>query len=317
MYILSSLKLKKLDLLAMQVHTLDGNPAFCVVDDDDEVLQRLFDSIDSNRDGLLSCEEIISKFSELKPSSMSKNLNLLEKFEEELQNFCQAHGSGTMDLRQFKEIAMKVPRIHGQRMQWAFSLNLHSLLASKLLVGEFLDELSGICSMTEIELDTAITSFVDEAVEIIKRECRLLKEHDASPAGAAESALSKFAGPVGKFGDNRMFQEGLENQIGTPDPFILKGIIRDNVLADGSRNRSLTSNYRIVFCDLQEYARLLGNRFEYEYVADRGIKLKEEDVVENIPIFLLEVAKGLHPGIQGPSEAELKDLADNFKKLRE
>jgi hypothetical protein len=300
----------------MDLHKRDGNPAFCVVDDDDEVLQTLFNSIDSNQDGILSCDEIVSKFSDLKPSSMSKNLNLLEKFEDELQKFCRDKGSGSVDLKQFKEIAMKVPRIHGQRTQWALSLNLHSLLASKLLVGEFLDELSGIRSMTEMQLDTAITSFVNEAADIIKREWRLLKEHKVCPAGAAESALSKFAGPIGKFGDNGMFQEGLENQIGTPDPFILKGIIRDNVLADGSRNRSVTSNYRIVFSDLQEYARLLGNRLEYEYAADRGIKLTEQDVVGNIPIFLLEVAKGLHPGIQGPSEAELKDLADEFQMLR-
>ena len=293
---------------------------FSDVEDDDQVLQKLFDSIDRNKDGILSYDEIHEAFSILKPtaSRTSKNLALLEKFEAELQIFCQGQASGTLSPTQFKEIAMKVPRIHGQRILWAHSLNLSNLLASRLQVGDFLDELSGIRSMTEAELDAAIRVFCSDAASIIKQEWQSLKDTDSSPTdatSAAEAALGKFAGPIGKFGDNLMFQEGLENQIGAPDPFVLKGIFRDCVSAEGSTNVSRTSNYWIVYCDKQEYARLFGN--PSEYVRDENTKLKEKDMIENIPTFLIEVAKGLHPGIHGPSEAELKALEDDFKMLRE
>jgi hypothetical protein len=289
-----------------------GQPKFSEVDDDDEMLEAYFRSIDLDNDGKLSCDEIRIALCKLKTNSLSKTLDLLKNIEDEMLKF-NTYGY-VLDLKTFKEIAMKLPRVHGQRIQWARSLNLDSLLACRLKVGGFLDELSGIRGMTEGEIDTALGLFFKDVVDIVKYEWIILNESDRNHAETVDAVMSKFAGAIGKYGDTRMFQEGLENQIGSPDPFILKGIFRDNIFADNSKTRSKTSNYKIVFSDFQEYARLLGRSSEYV----RGVNtlLAERDMNENIPIFLMEVAKGLHPLIKGPREAELKDLEAEFKNLR-
>ncbi len=64
-------------------------------------------------------------------------------------------------------------------------------LASKLPGGEFLDELSGICSMTDLELDTIVSLYFNDVRKLIDREWLLLKEvYSVSAASnAAEAAL--------------------------------------------------------------------------------------------------------------------------------
>jgi hypothetical protein len=154
--------------------------------------------------------------------------------------------------------------------------------------------------------EEALDLFVKDLVSVVKSEWSLLKKTGSSGIGNLEvkEAMSKYAGTVGTFGDTEMFQDGLENQLGSPDPFILTGILRDNVLSDQSRERSITSNYKIVFSLVQKYARVLGNPFEYE--RGSSTKLEQKGMHEDIPNFLIEVAKGLHPKIEGPTETELK-----------
>jgi hypothetical protein len=91
-------------------------------------------------------------------------------------------------------------------------------------------------------------------------------------------------------------------------------------MAIGSEITKVTSNYKIRFSDKQEYARLFGHPDEYldTWWYDLGLKLSRDDWSTNkkIPIFLMEVAKGLRPNIKGPGEAELKELKDTFIDLR-
>ena len=190
-------------------------------------------------------------------------------------------------------------------------LNLHGRLAQLLRVGEPFDELSGIKSMNEAELDLVVAKFCADAGQALKEAWRKLNESQSEVIEPLQVALGKFMGTVGKFGDTGMFQEGLENQLGNPDPLMLKGLFRENVLADSSNLRALTSNYKIIFSTLQEY----------EYIdnwSQQNTKLKKVDWERNrnIPLFLVEIAKGKHPGIKGPREAELKDLEETFGTLR-
>jgi hypothetical protein len=128
-------------------------------------------------------------------------------------------------------------------------------------------------------------------------------------------AMAKFNGAVGSFGDVGMFYEGLESQIGMPDPLILKGLLRENVLGPDSNKKRISSNYMIVNSDKHEYARLLGHPAEYSKDENTVLCVTESD--HGIPIFFMEVAKGMHKGVGGPTENELMDLRPEFKELQE
>ena len=73
-------------------------------------------------------------------------LSLEFKNFETLKEMLRQSGQGitvTLDRKEFKEMLKKVPRVSGQRILWARSLNLDSLLACRLKVGDFLEELLG------------------------------------------------------------------------------------------------------------------------------------------------------------------------------
>ena len=284
------------------------------IEDGNEVIAHFFERIDSNRDGRLSWHEVKSALAACDDRFKMKLTDLLKKFEEDLHSITGAADGfhKSIDLTRFKDIVMKMPRIHGQRFLWVKSLNLNMLLARKLKIGDLFDELSGIKEMEEEELNTALKECFQDVESVVKSEWRLLKRSEIV-LEEVEAAISKYNGEVGSFGDTEMFQEGLDNQIGSPDPFILTGIFRENILSAQSRERSVTSNYEIVFSSMQEYARVFGNPLEYE--SDPSSKLK--DVNTEIPKFLVEVAKGKHPNVNGPTEAELKCLESEFRVLRE
>jgi hypothetical protein len=303
---------------------------FSEIEDGDQVIEAFFESLDRDKNGRLSWAEIKAALCEYERRSSVKLMDLLKNMEEVLNcdtdPNAQAGGlREELDLTRFKEIVKKVPRIHGERFQWVQSLNLNVLLARRLKLGNLFDELSGIRDMTQEEMDTALSSFFKDVVSAVNLELTELKKLGSNLSGfeKVEAAMSKYAGHVGTFGDTQMFQEGLENQIGSPDPFILKGIFRDNVLSEQAKERSLTTEYKIVYSSQQEFARVFGNPLEYErdppleYERDPSSTMKEEETAKDIPIFLMEVAKGLHPEIKGPTEAELKDLDTAFLELRE
>jgi len=295
----------------------NDNCAFSEKEDEEQVLQKFFKKIDTNGDEKLSHEEIMAA---LCSSDQQKSSDRLENLKAEL-NKCE---EANVTLEKFKEIARRMSIATGHRMRWADSLNLSGRLARLLDVGELFDEMSGVKLMKEeADVDKLLDRFFSEVRHVVKKELKKIKTESYTSVNLQPESISssKFAGVVGKFGDTGMFLEGLESQLGSPDPFILKGLLRENVMVEGSTNRKLTSNYKISFSDKQEYARVFGHPDEYLdewWCLDKSLKLSYRDWVENkdIPIFLLEVAKGLHPNIKGPSEAELKDLKDTFIDLR-
>ena len=279
--------------------------------DDDEVLLNFFRKIDTNGDGMISKEEI--EWALVKFKNRSNAVQGLEILMNKLSKFpCESECS--LNLKGFGEMVREIPRIHGQRIQWARSLHLDSVLARHLKVGSLFDELSGIMDMTETEVKIALEMFSKDVYVIIQKELTKLRNLGTEPEQAM-SAISKFSGGfTGKFGDTQMFQGGLESEIGSPDAMILKGILRENTLIDQScREKYRPSNYGIVTSDLVEYARVFGNPDEYGHSSNG--KLDQREKIDGIPNFLLEVARGLHEGVRGPSEAELKDLKLEFQRL--
>ena len=93
--------------------------------DDEEVVRNFFERIDLNKDGIVSADEIRSamevfKENETMVQGLETLLEELKKREEQGQN-------QFFDLASFGVIARELPRIHGQRVQWAKSLRLENV----------------------------------------------------------------------------------------------------------------------------------------------------------------------------------------------
>jgi hypothetical protein len=266
------------------------------------VLKKFFADIDKDQNAKLSSGEILEYFSGLDTPQFS---DLKLKLDDELQSVDSKSG---IDVEKFSIIAQKYGIATGQRSRWAHSLNLDGLLASRLKVGQPFDELRGVKEMSDREVDALLQTFFSDISRVFKSELELLKESEAAGSDTIVDARNKFTGYVGKFGDTEMFQEGLESQLGSPDPSILKGILNEH----SSTKRNITSNYKINFSEEQEYASIFGNPHEYEKNEGSGCGQFADD----IPIYMQEVFKGLHPSIKGPDEADLNDLRDRFTELR-
>ena len=280
-------------------------------DDDDEVINNLFEDLDKECSGSLSVKKIECELrSYLGRSEISIVL-------ENLLNEMKAGKFAITDKSKFKKYISSFQRVHGQRVLWVRSLRLESMLASRLKVGKLFDEMSGIRETSEENLDEILKLFFVDVNRVVKAAWKEVRESRLTDATQStdevRSVVNKFEGPVGKFGNAEVFQRGLESQIGTADPFILKGIIREHTFGgsqDKAQLKAVTSNHNLPFSDHQEYARILGNQREYD--GEKETKLKDP----NIPIFLQEVATGIHHDIKGPKITELIALTDDFKQLR-
>ena len=279
---------------------------FSETEDSEQVLEMFFNKIDKNHDMKLSMEELLSALNE--PLEHKSYLILKQYLEEELEN-----SEGSVDLETFKKAARKAGIAGGQRIKWVRQfLNLEGRFARLLKVGDPLNEFSGMLQMSDKECEEILQMLIDDVRPTFKAELKRLKDPQSAGSGQIDQVRSKFAGPVGKFGDTQMFQEGLESQVGNPDPFILKGILREHV----STQRKVTSNYKIDYSDEHEYVRVFGHPSEYIPDEKTQLQSSQHESGANIPIYLQEVARGQHPSIKGPSEAELRDLEDRFKELR-
>jgi hypothetical protein len=291
-----------------------GDDPFTEDMDDEQMLTYTYGKLDINEIYGVSIQDVNGA---LRRKSFAQHVNFQETMEKELGSEFRVNS-----FHKFKQAMQMVPRIRGKRIQWANSLNLDSRLARLLPPGILFDELSGIKSMDETQIENILSSFFQEVKHTFIAACEQLGQIENVQQAKVEIALNKFTGDIGKFGDTGMFQEGLENQIGSPDPYILKAIFHEHVLAEDSVIMDVTSNYKILFSNKQEYARLFGHPDEYRLGPDS--KLEENDLKDNpnIPVFLMEVAKGLHnihgtdKNLVGPSMADLKDLQDGFAELK-
>ena len=301
-------------------------------DDDERVLSKLFTTLDKNRDKKFSRAEIedVLNISSSNKSLANSGYKFLELFDIKVKNFEDKR----ITLDQLKTMTGKVPRMKGQRLQWVKSFNLHERLAGLLSSGDLFDQLSGIRSMQETELKKALRKFGKEVEHVVLRAWKEIKaDQGLNNTSQVQEEMGKFGGELGNFGDEKMFQEGLEGQIGLPDPLILKGIFRENVLRPDSEMKRVSRNYKIVNNDKLEYARLFGHPREYLNDSEKLLTDSERRDFSGIPIYLAEVALGKHwvgdqsvggPSetekgrrlVGGPSAAELKDLQPEFKKLK-
>jgi hypothetical protein len=84
----------------------------------------------------------------------------------------------------------QVPRVKGERVQWARSLGLEGLLAKHLPLGTFADPLSGVKAISEKELGDALDRFVEEVPAAVSAGLKALKKGLASSSSQARSTRS-------------------------------------------------------------------------------------------------------------------------------
>ena len=290
----------------------DGDYCFKEEDDDRQVLMATFEKLDINGNRKLSWNEIEASLREFPQKGFINNIDLVEA----LKNSGVTE-TDEIDIENFERTLSTFPRAHGQRIQWARSLNLDALLASLLPPGTLYDELAGIRELDHKQIKEIFANYMKRVEKTLFAQWEKLKQDNTVQSLSVDDVMNKFSGQIGKFGDPGMFHEGLENQIGSPDPFVLKAILREH-FGDGSDVNQITSNYKIIFNGVTEFSRLFGHPQEYEKaLLPKTSKLDEKDIRENpnIPIFLLEAAKGLID-VYGPTMAELKDLQPEFQKLQ-
>jgi hypothetical protein len=166
----------------------------------------------------------------------------------------------------------QVPRVRGERVQWARSLGMEGLLARHLPLGTFADQLRGIRDMTDQDVKVALYRFMADVAVSMAAGLKALRGRSAgeSQAGSAvqEHINSKFAldgAFVGKFATLDDFYKGPEGIIGTPNPKILPGMEAEHCLRGNSKTIFTTGNYNLATTPAMEWEFVVTPRAGFEY----------------------------------------------------
>ena len=188
--------------------------------DDECIVSNFFNSIDTSNTGLVSIDDLaagLARFKDCGP--IAQGLATLTKY-------VQSSGRDSFDINAFSQLVRQIPRLRGQRVQWARALHLECILARHLAAGPLFDELAGIRAMTESDLRHACDRFCDDARTAISDRWNELRRAGMSTAttgkgadgggGGGGSLVSKFADEgvvVGAFGHFDMFQAATSRSV--------------------------------------------------------------------------------------------------------
>jgi hypothetical protein len=160
-----------------------------------------------------------------------------------------------LDFLAVKKAARRVPRVVGQRMEWAKGVQLDALLAQHLPPGCLEDGLAGLRSMPfDYALQAVDVFLLDARIKILEA---LLKTKSNRGSKSAVEANNKFAGGFqGSFASLKDFHAGAEASLhlGYPNPDTMKGIMLEFTKHPSVERLFVTPNYRIVTNLLIEFA---------------------------------------------------------------
>jgi hypothetical protein len=166
------------------------------------------------------------------------------------------HGDGVeLDFLAVKRAVRRVPRVAGQRMEWAKGVGLDGALARHMPPGTLEDGLEGVRKMTLQKAQLVLTAFFEDVK--FKFLTALLRVKTTTGSKSAVEANSKFAdGFQGSFATLRDFHAGAEAslQLGYPNPDIEKGMRHEHTGHPSAARLFVTPNYRIATSLLIEYA---------------------------------------------------------------
>jgi hypothetical protein len=235
-------------------------PKFSEEEDDGQVIDALFNAIDSDGSGTVTVEELLE---------VLKGLDSDEDKAKMLRGLLE--GSSTEPARvitreQFRKDLGALPRVCGERVQWARTLNLDVELARFLKLGDVLDGLRGLKEMDTNELEQHIAEVCHNfgliLPTLLRNNLRKLRSQDVEGVSTAQEYInSKFSldgAYVGRYATLEDFYKGPEALIGTPNPNIEKGMKAEHCYRINAKEYFITPNYNVL-----TYPQL-----EWEFVVD-------------------------------------------------
>jgi hypothetical protein len=222
-------------------------------EDDEEVFGRFFHELDKDSSGTVDRSELNDAIEKHKTQS---------ELADTLQSLLLESNANTIDLESFRAMIRKIPRVSGQRVQWARSLELEKVLANYLTAGDLFDGLVGIKSMSEQAIRTACARFSKDVLAIVISKWTTLRQAAAgSGKSEAEEANSKFAmtegAYVGSFGTLDEFYQGPEALIGYPNPRLYEAMQTEHCTRSNAGRAFVTPNYLVVTCPEWEWQWIL------------------------------------------------------------
>jgi hypothetical protein len=222
----------------------------------------------------------------------SESSRLLGALEDLASGLTRPDPSGELTFLTLKNAVRKLPRVSGQRMEWARSLGLDGALARHLPPGSLDDGLEGLkCRMDDAAIESALDAFCRDARQLFKSSIQVMNEVKGSTS--AIEANSKFEGFTGNFATLDDYHQGAEEtmKLGYPNPDLDKGILTDHIGHPSVRRIFVTPNYHIATCLLLEYwwavdpyfREPLNDPFSSNARRDARILLKQLRVERGIP----------------------------------
>ncbi len=159
-----------------------------------------------------------------------------------------------LDFLDIKRQARRVPRVKGERVDWASRIGLDTALARQLPPGTLEDGLAGVRGMPLEEARRAVDAFLEDAR--VKILTALLAAKEATGSKSAAEANSKFDGFWGSFATLKEFHAGAEASLnlGYPNPDTMKGLRNEHTEHPSAVRLFKSPNYNIVTSMLVEYA---------------------------------------------------------------
>ena len=217
--------------------------------DDDELFNHVFQSIDRNNDGAISLNEALAA---VQVDSGDEQAQL----QSEIKAFFDTGNQTVMNFESFKRIVHSVPRARGERVQWVNGLKLTGFLAKRLKPGTLSDPLKGLKGMTDTEVNDVLFQFAEDVKRRLALELQKLRQAPVGTGMVHEHINTKFQMSdafLGSFATLDDFYGGLESRIGTPNPRVMEGMKNEHCIASNAKKKFRTNNYNLVTWPAQEW----------------------------------------------------------------
>ena len=235
------------------------NP-FTESDDDWEIARALFDFIDTDKSRTISHKELSDALSHYNTDA---HRDLADALKALMSQNAQREGEATrspesLTFDSFFEAIGKLPRVRGQRVQWATSLRLDSELARFVKPGDIFDGLRGLKEMTDCDLVAHVyemcSKFASNLPGIIFRNLMQLRKAELPTAEAfLNSKFSMEGSFIGKFASLHDFYEGPDALIGAPNPKVYVGMEKEHCGRSNAAHKIITPNYNIATTPREEW----------------------------------------------------------------
>ena len=221
--------------------------------DDDEVIAALFDSIDIDGNGSISLKEL-----SIALMTFEGNESMVQLLQGFMHDACEEK---QISRDEFRKAVGQMPRVRGERVQWARSIGMDGALASLLDKGDVFDGLKGLKAIPDNELEAYVNRVCKQLMVTLPSLLLSALKDLRTPQAGAQSTVrdhinTKFSQDgafVGRFATMDDFYKGSEAHIGAPNPKIWQGMEVEHCHRKNAETVFITSNYNITTCSALEW----------------------------------------------------------------